>query len=128
MFRKVLANQKGQAMVEFALVVPLFLLLLCGIIEFGVLYNAQLTLEQDAREGARYAAIHAKEEDLAAKVYAHLCLEPLTSAVSLDVDLSQPGSVTVTAETLVPALTPVGHAVFKGSEKVLSAAVTMRVE
>jgi len=49
---------RGQALVEFALVFPLFLLLLMTIITFGlyVFYNQQL--QNAAREGARFAAVH----------------------------------------------------------------------
>jgi hypothetical protein len=49
---------RGQALVEFALVFPLFVLLLMSIITFGlyVFYNQQL--QNAAREGARYAAVH----------------------------------------------------------------------
>jgi hypothetical protein len=49
---------RGQALVEFALVFPLFLLLLMSIITFGlyVFYNQQL--QNAAREAARYAAVH----------------------------------------------------------------------
>jgi hypothetical protein len=51
-------NGRGQALVEFALVFPLFLLLLMSIIVFGlyVFYNQQL--QNAAREAARYAAVH----------------------------------------------------------------------
>ena len=128
MLPNLLRDKRGQAMVEFALVLPLFLLLVCGIIEFGVLYNAQLTLEQDAREGARYAAVHASDSDLTDQVYEHLNIEPMTSSISVVVDLSQTNAVTVTASTVVPALTPVGYMLFTDNEKALSAAVTMRVE
>jgi len=50
--------RKGQALVEFALVFPLFVLLLFSIIVLGlyVFYNQQL--ESAAREAARYASIH----------------------------------------------------------------------
>ena len=55
MFKRFLHAEKGQAMVEFALVLPLLLTLLCGIIDFGWLYYNQITLNNAAREGARYA-------------------------------------------------------------------------
>ena len=45
-------------MVEFALMLPLLLLLLFGIIDFGRALNAQVTLTQAAREGARLTALN----------------------------------------------------------------------
>ena len=47
-------------MVEIALVLPVLLLLLLGIIEFGLILNDQLLLRQSAEEGARAAAVLGK--------------------------------------------------------------------
>jgi TadE-like protein len=51
-------KRRGQAMVELALVLPLFTMLLVGIITLGIgaFYQQQVT--NAAREGARFAAIH----------------------------------------------------------------------
>ncbi len=49
-------DRQGAVLVEFALVIMLLLLLLCGIVEFGVFYFKGLTFSQAAREGARAAA------------------------------------------------------------------------
>ncbi len=51
------ARDRGATAVEFALVLPLLLLLVCGIIDFGRALNAQITLTQAAREGARLEAL-----------------------------------------------------------------------
>ena len=48
---------RGQALVEFALVLPVFLLLLCGVLDFGFMLFNQMTLGSAAREGARAAVI-----------------------------------------------------------------------
>jgi hypothetical protein len=49
---------RGQALVEFALVAPIFFLAIFAIIEFGwYVYQVQ-TLNEAAREGARYAIVH----------------------------------------------------------------------
>jgi len=47
------APDRGAAAVEFALVLPVLLVILFGIIDFGRLLNAQITTNQAAREGAR---------------------------------------------------------------------------
>jgi len=52
-----LRRQKGQAIVEFALVLPLFFLFFWGMIYIGLLYSDYLTLSNWARESARYASI-----------------------------------------------------------------------
>ena len=57
MNRKLDRGDSGAAVVEFALLLPLLLLLVLGILDFGRVYNAQITLTQAAREGARYAAL-----------------------------------------------------------------------
>lgn len=49
---------RGQALVEFALVAPLFFLLLVGIFEAGRFVLFQQTLNNATREGARYAIVH----------------------------------------------------------------------
>lgn len=48
---------RGAAAVEFALVLPLVLLLVCGIVDFGRMLNVQITLSAAAREGARWEAL-----------------------------------------------------------------------
>jgi Flp pilus assembly protein TadG len=52
------SKDRGAAAVEFALLLPLLLLLLFGIIDFGRALNAQITITQAAREGARLDALN----------------------------------------------------------------------
>jgi Flp pilus assembly protein TadG len=49
---------RGAAAVEFALILPILLLLIFGIIDFGRALNAQITLTQAAREGARLVSLN----------------------------------------------------------------------
>ncbi len=46
----------GQTLVEFALVLPLFMALMMGVLEFGILYNNLLTIQFAARQGVSAAA------------------------------------------------------------------------
>ena len=52
-----LRRENGQALVEYALILPVLLLLLLGIIEFGVVVFSYDTIANAAREGARYGAV-----------------------------------------------------------------------
>lgn len=49
-------RQRGAVLMEAALVVPLLLMLLIGIVWFGRAYNAWQTMTRAAREGARFAS------------------------------------------------------------------------
>lgn len=60
--RKLVRNEKAQSLVEFALILPLLLVILLGIIEFGWFFNAKITLTSAAREGVRVYAIMGSEE------------------------------------------------------------------
>ena len=51
-------RDRGAAAVEFALVLPVLVLMLLGLIEFSILFNTQISLTNAAREGARSMAIH----------------------------------------------------------------------
>jgi len=54
-------RSRGQALVEFALVFPILMLFLFGIIVWGLGIFYQQQLQNAAREGARYAAVHSSE-------------------------------------------------------------------
>jgi hypothetical protein len=52
------SRERGQALVEFALIAPLFLLIVVGIIQFGVALNYWLDLNRIANQGARWAVVN----------------------------------------------------------------------
>lgn len=55
--RKLLSSQTGASMVEFALILPMFLLLIFGTIEFSLLLYNKAMLTNAAREGARLGIV-----------------------------------------------------------------------
>jgi Flp pilus assembly protein TadG len=99
-----LRGEDGQTAVEFALVAPLLIALLLGIIQFGVAFHNYVTLTDAARAGARKAIVlrfqGGKIDDAKAAVYAaasDLDSKQLQVDVT-DPDWGTPGStVTVTA-------------------------------
>ena len=68
--RRAAGREAGQELVEFALILPLLLLLFLGIIEFGRAILAYNTIANAAREGARYGIVdpvtgpHSKQQRL----------------------------------------------------------------
>ena len=68
--KKPTRDDRGAAMVEFAIVLPLLIMLLMGIIEFGRAYNTQISIQAAAREGARELALHQSSSDVDARVRA----------------------------------------------------------
>lgn len=62
----------GQSFVEFAIIMPLLLVLLFGAIDLGRAFHAAIALTNSAREGARYATIYpdATEAEITAAVQA----------------------------------------------------------
>lgn len=50
-------NERGQTMVEFTLVLPVLLIVLFGIIQFGLTFNNYVALTDAVRAGARTAAV-----------------------------------------------------------------------
>lgn len=129
LLKKLRKSEKGQAMVEFALVLPILLLLLCGIIDFGWLYFNQLLLNNAAREGARYAAIHYSTYDTDWITEAEQIMR--SSTVGGETPTVQVVSVTpdvkATATADVPILTGFTSFIL-GESKTLSASCTMKIE
>jgi Flp pilus assembly protein TadG len=55
-------EERGAVAVEFALLVPLIVMILFAIVEFGIAFTRTLAYASGAREGARYAAVHCKPQ------------------------------------------------------------------
>jgi len=68
MFR-LIKNTKGQAVVEFALVLPVFIFLLLVIMEGGRILGGYLELQNAARDGVRWAAIHTDKTEADVTAY-----------------------------------------------------------
>jgi Flp pilus assembly protein TadG len=62
-----LHDESGQALVEFALVLPLLVLLLFGMLDFGKAYNYWNDATHLTAEGARFAAVNRKPDPASAQ-------------------------------------------------------------
>lgn len=68
MIDRAMKDRRGATTVELAMVAPLLIFLLFGIIEFGLMVNGLVGVNQAAREGARSAAVGATPETLATRI------------------------------------------------------------
>ena len=111
-------------MVEFALVFPLVVIVLLGLVEVAVAGRAQIEVVAAAREGARHAAVDPDPAGAVAAVRA-----ALGSAGELaQVRVVRPHVVGATAEVTVRLPHAIASAVLGGISVDLRATATMRVE
>ena len=101
----------GAAAVEFALLLPLLLLIIFGIIDFGRMLNAQTTTNQAAREAARVVMLGGDRSDAQERVdWAvggdGLASTVINSACPANPDADDDAQVTVTYQFTF--ITPVG--------------------
>jgi len=111
LFRK--DREKGASLVEFAVVLPLLILLVFGIMEAGWLFAQQVEIRNAAREGARLAVVDFPDPGDSGQIIAETCSRTVLSASRASVYLSQnnPGtesaSAVVTVEQQYESLTGV---------------------
>ena len=130
-----LSSENGQSAVEFAMVVPLLLVIIIGILHFGKVMNYWLDLNHVASEGARRAAVNTYASDAAYNTYVRDRLETqelrtggttsIPSAATVAICLPEGSDVgdPVTVQVAVGYSLP-----FIGSTVALRGTATMRLE
>ncbi|WP_432357097.1 TadE/TadG family type IV pilus assembly protein [Sporosarcina sp. UB5] len=104
-------SQRGQALVETALLLPILLILLFGITDLGRVFHAYLTLDHAGREAARVAAIGADDAEIIDKIElatGSLNEDKLTHTISPQGKSNRPSGseVTITLNYSIELLTP----------------------
>ena len=131
MRKRFFRSEKGQAMVEFALCLPVLLILVCGIIDFGWIYYNQITINNAAREGARYAAIYYIPESREWHSRSIEIIESSMVGVTADaITVSDPNNAQITAHVTTEAkiLTGFTSTILGKNTVTLHGECTMRVE
>lgn len=130
MFRRLWRDEKGQAMVEFSVSLPVLLLLIAGILEFSRLGATLLMVNYGAREGARMAALGANDSAIIEQVkQSTLLLDDSKLVVDIDpaVQRASNQNVSVTVQYPVDIKIPIINKI-TDTPKWVSGSLTMRVE
>lgn len=123
-------NNRGQALVEFALMLPILLLLVVGVMEFGLIINQYMVVAEAAREGARSAALGGSNATVTTVVRAaasQIDGSQLTITIAPSTVRVRGSGVTVTVQKPVQAITKLVTPFFPVDFTVQGTA-TMRVE
>jgi Flp pilus assembly protein TadG len=75
-------GDSGAAAVEFAILLPILILVIAGIVDFGRAYFTQVTLTNAAREGARAAVLRLPDADVTSRTQAAIP-DPLDGGVTV---------------------------------------------
>jgi len=126
-----LKNQKGQALVEFAIVIPILLLIVMGILQFGLMLNSYLAIENAAREGARAGIVGSSDAEIKNLV---ITTSPVLDPEKLTVIITPNETNRVSGDTLTVKVTynytlivPIISSLFNHAV-VLNGQTSMRVE
>lgn len=125
-------KRHGQSMVEAAIVLPIFLLVLLGILDFGWILSNQLMVNNGSRDGARLAIVKSDDPNMITlvtdRVHTNPGLQSL-SDVTVTVTKDPTGTdIRVTVVKKVQVLTPLAGVFAQGQVLDLTATTVMRIE
>ncbi|RAP73726.1 TadE/TadG family type IV pilus assembly protein [Paenibacillus montanisoli] len=123
-------EQKGQSMVEFALLLPLVLLLICGIVDIGRLMFAYASLNMTAQEAVRLGGLGSSDAEIETYAKDHLIIgnpDDLEVTISPNESARKSGdNVKVALSYELPMITPIIKGIMP--TPILSVNSTIRVE
>jgi Flp pilus assembly protein TadG len=123
------ASDEGASALEFAIVVPVLMMLIFGMLEFGFMFQAQLAVTHAAREGARLAAVNDPAAWSPATVEQRAY--PLTVADGLSIARDFPDAESVRVTVTYPwqwRVLPLGDFLTIDRAIVIRSSAIMRVE
>lgn len=129
-FHRFRRTEKGQALVEMALVLPILIIIVFGIVEFGRIMNTYLIVTNAAREGARHGVVGGSDLNIKNAVTNNAyTLDPAKITVSINPEgtRSRGTPLSVQVSYSLDIIAPVIGAI-TGNPYTVTATSTMRVE
>jgi Flp pilus assembly protein TadG len=103
-------SERGTALVESAVVIPLLLFVCTGILEFGRAYQTWQVLTNAAREGARIAVLPGTGDDaVRTRVEEYMTSGALPRAGDADVDITRNNTISIGAGTATASRVTVNY-------------------
>jgi Flp pilus assembly protein TadG len=127
---RLLQRSEGASAVESAIVLPVLLLLVCGIMDFGIIFFQMHNVNEAAREGARQTAVSQNLPTAASTTIAYI-KSNYDNHYNVTVVPSPPVSgsdVTVTVTNSVTIITPIVSVFFPSNPYMVTGRTVMRVE
>lgn len=122
---KHITNQRGQALVEFAIIIPMLLLIIMGIAEFGMMINSYLAIQNAAREGARAGIVGSSNTDIRNMI---VSISPSLKEKDLTIDITPSETNRKSGQTLTVKLTYKYNPTVPIISGMLSKTVTLRAQ
>jgi Flp pilus assembly protein TadG len=129
-------GEKGQALAEFALIIPIFLILVFAIVDFGMGFHSWISISNGAREGARLGAVSGTQQQIIDRVHEVTnTLDPAKETITVTNAGGASGtSVTVEVDYDYALITPISSIMglvsggSLGTNLNLSSTAEMRIE
>jgi Flp pilus assembly protein TadG len=128
---RLLQRTEGTSAVEFAIILPILLMIICGIIDFGQLYYRLHTVNAAARAGARLASVQGATLGSGTLTAVSTAVHNFGSNLHVSMTPSTPVSnsnVTVTVTDSVSIITPLIRAFSPSNPYTLTGKSVMQVE
>lgn len=88
------SSERGAAAVEFAFILPVLLTLIIGMMEFGFLFNQQISATNAARAASRYTAVHYSESG-----FGYPAIEAAATTAAPSLNMVKPIGITYSTGT-----------------------------
>lgn len=129
LIKKIHRNGKGQSMVEMAIILPVLLLILFSIFEFGRILGAYMLIHDLARDGVRYGVVGMSDQSIKDHIMEH---DSFLSISSDDINItpsirSLGSALTVGIDYEIEIITPIISSIVPNPIN-LRAEYVMRVE
>lgn len=136
MLKRFFKNEKGQSVLELAITIPVLLLVLCAIVDFGWIYSNKMLIIYSSREGARFGSINAtaaNATDLIKNKVNDTVPSYLKDKITVNITFSdiydvRTGDVKVKISGTIKALTPLTGIFVKDQNITLSSQCIMKIE